>query len=158
MKRYLRDYPNLFLLKAFTKSYGMAGIRLGYCLCSDSQLLTAMAREVQPWNVSSLAQAAGVAALKEEAFLNKTKTLIQTERPWLKERLEGFGFRVCPSEVNYLLFRGPTDLHRKLKEKGIAIRNCDNYPGLTSGWYRIAVRRHEENEKLISAIGGILGE
>ena len=156
MKAYLKDYPNLFLLKAFTKSYGMAGIRLGYCLCSDSQLLTAMAREVQPWNVSSLAQAAGVAALKEESFLNKTKTLIQTERPWLKERLEGFGFRVCPSEVNYLLFRGPTDLHRKLKEKGIAIRNCDNYPGLCSGWYRIAVRRHEENEALIAAVGGSL--
>lgn len=158
MKGYLGEYPNLFLLKAFTKSYGMAGIRLGYCLSSDAGLLRAMAQEVQPWNVSSLAQAAGVAALKEQAFLRETKALIQRERPWLKERLEGFGFRVCPSEVNYLLFQGPTDLHQKLKERGIAIRNCDNYPGLTSGWYRIAVRRHEENEKLISAIGGILGE
>ena len=157
MKAYLRDYPNLFLLKAFTKSYGMAGIRLGYCLCSDSELLTAMAREVQPWNVSSLAQAAGIAALKETDFLNRTKELIQMERPWLKDRLESFGFRVCPSEVNYLLFQGPTDLHRKLKEKGIAIRNCDNYPGLCPGWYRVAVRRHEENEALIAAIGGILG-
>ena len=158
MKRYLRDYPNLFLLKAFTKSYGMAGIRLGYCLCADAELLTAMAREVQPWNVSSLAQAAGVAALKEEVFLQKTKDLIQKERPWLKARLEGFGFRVCPSEVNYLLFQGPTDLHRKLTEKGIAIRNCDNYPGLTSGWYRIAVRRHAENETLIAAIGSVVKE
>ena len=117
-----------------------------------------MAQEVQPWNVSSLAQAAGIAALKEETFLQKTKELIQTERPWLKNRLESFGFRVCPSEVNYLLFRGPTDLHRKLKEKGIAIRNCDNYPGLCSGWYRVAVRRHEENEALIAAIGSIVKE
>ena len=136
----------------------MAGIRLGYCLCSDAELLTAMAREVQPWNVSSLAQAAGVAALKEEAFLLETKKLIQSERPWLKVRLEGFGFRVCPSRVNYLLFQGPVDLHRKLKEQGIAIRNCDNYPGLTSGWYRVAVRRHEENEALIAAIGSIVKE
>ena len=72
--------------------------------------------------------------------------------------MEAFGFRVCPSSANYLLFQGPADLHEKLKKQGIAIRNCDNYPGLTSGWYRIAVRRHEENEKLISAIGGILGE
>ena len=158
MKAYLKDYPNLFLLKAFTKSYGMAGIRLGYCLCSDGALLKAMAREVQPWNVSSLAQAAGIAALGEQDFLLKTKDLIQEERPWLKEHLEAFGFRVCPSSANYLLFQGPADLHEKLKKQGIAIRNCDNYPGLTSGWYRIAVRRHEENEKLISAIGGILGE
>lgn len=158
MKTYLQDYPNLFLLKAFTKSYGMAGIRLGYCLCSDSGLLKAMAQAVQPWNVSSLAQAAGIAALRESGFLQKTKDLIGVERPWLQRKLESFGFRVCPSSVNYLLFQGPTDLHRKLKEKGIAIRNCDNYPGLTHGWYRIAVRRHEENEKLISAIDEILGE
>ena len=158
MKAYLQDYPNLFLLKAFTKSYGMAGIRLGYCLCADAQLLTAMAREVQPWNVSSLAQAAGIAALGEQDFLLKTKDLIQKERPWLKEHLEAFGFRVCPSSANYLLFQGPVDLHRKLKAQGIAIRNCDNYPGLTSGWYRIAVRRHEENEALIAAIGSMMKE
>ena len=158
MKTYLQDYPNLFLLKAFTKSYGMAGIRLGYCLCSDRELLKAMAQAVQPWNVSSLAQAAGIAALRESGFLQKTKDLIGVERPWLQRNLESLGFRVCPSSVNYLLFQGPTDLHRKLKEKGIAIRNCDNYPGLTHGWYRIAVRRHEENEKLISAIDEILGE
>ena len=158
MKACLREYPNLFLLKAFTKSYGMAGIRLGYCLCADAELLTAMAREVQPWNVSSLAQAAGVAALKEVDFLNQTKELIQRERPWLQTKLEDFGFRVCPSSVNYLLFQGPDDLHSRLKEKGIAIRNCDNYPGLTSGWYRIAVRRHEENEALIAAIGSIVKE
>ena len=156
MKAYLRDYPNLFLLKAFTKSYGMAGIRLGYCLCADGSLLKAMAQEVQPWNVSSLAQAAGVAALKESGFLQKTKDLIGVERPWLQRKLEGFGFRVCPSSVNYLLFQGSTNLHAKLKEKGIAIRNCDNYPGLTAGWYRVAVRRHEENEMLIAAIDKIL--
>ena len=156
MKTYLQDYPNLFLLKAFTKSYGMAGIRLGYCLCADGSLLKAMAQEVQPWNVSSLAQAAGIAALKESGFLQKTKDLIGVERPWLQRKLEGFGFRVCPSSVNYLLFQGPTNLHAKLKEKGIAIRNCDNYPGLTAGWYRVAVRRHEENEMLIAAIDKIL--
>ena len=156
MKAYLQDNPNLFLLKAFTKSYGMAGIRLGYCLCSDGELLKAMAMEVQPWNVSSLAQAAGIAALRESGFLQKTKELIGVERPWLQRKLESFGFWVCPSSVNYLLFQGPTDLHQKLKEKGIAIRNCDNYPGLTQGWYRIAVRRHEENLMLIAAIDKIL--
>lgn len=156
MKGYLAEYPNLFLLKAFTKSYGMAGIRLGYCLSSDRELLAAMARTVQPWNVSGLAQAAGLAALDQGEFLAKTKALIQAERPWLKEKLEAFGFRVFPSRVNYLLFQGPVTLHRDLMARGIAIRNCDNYPGLTAGWYRIAVRRHEENEALIAAIGSCL--
>lgn len=152
LKPLLADNSHLFLLKAFTKSYGMAGIRLGYCLCSDAALLGKMSKSSQPWNVSSLAQAAGVAALQEQAFLQKTRDLIVTERQWLKEQLEALGFRVCPSSVNYLLFQAPADLHRKLKEKQISIRNCDNYYGLGPGWYRIAVRLHEENEILIRAM------
>ena len=152
LKQYLVNYRNLFILKAFTKSYGMAGIRLGYCMSSDSELLEKMSQSTQPWNVSSIAQAAGVAALQEKAFLQKTKDLIVVERQWLKRELEELGFRVCPSSVNYLLFQAPTCLHTKLKTKKISIRNCDNYVGLGSGWYRIAVRLHEENEILIRAI------
>ena len=152
LKPMLAQFPNLFILKAFTKSYGMAGIRLGYCMCSNSELLEQMSQSAQPWNVSSIAQAAGVAALQEKAFLQKTKDLIVVERQWLKRELEELGFRVCPSSVNYLLFQAPTCLHTKLKTKKISIRNCDNYVGLGSGWYRIAVRLHEENEMLIRAI------
>ena len=152
LKALLAQNPNLFILKAFTKSYGMAGIRLGYCICSDSRLLERMSKAVQPWNVSSLAQSAGIAALQEQEFLQKTKEVIEIERKWLKQELEALGFRVCPSSANYLLFHGSGDLHSKLKEKKIAIRNCDNYYGLGPGWYRIAVRLHEENERLIRAM------
>lgn len=152
LKTFLAQNPQLFILKAFTKSYGMAGIRLGYGLCADPALLEQMSKTVQPWNVSSLAQAAGVAALQEQAFLQKTRALIPVERQWLKTQMESLGFWVCPSSANYLLFKGPAGLHLKLKEKKIAIRNCDNYKGLGQGWYRIAVRQHEENEKLIQAM------
>ena len=149
---FLQDHRNLFILKAFTKSYGMAGIRLGYCMTSDSALLTRMAQCTQPWNVSHLAQAAGIAALREQEFLQKTKALIAPERWWLKDALEQCGFHVCPSDANYLLFRADPALHGKLKEKKIAIRNCSNYEGLEPGWYRIAVRCHAENEMLLRAI------
>ena len=71
-KGFLSSYPELFLLKAFTKSYGMAGVRLGYGLSADTALLEAMSRSQQPWNISSLAQAAGIAALKQQEFLQKT--------------------------------------------------------------------------------------
>ena len=152
LKQYLANYRNLFILKAFTKSYGMAGIRLGYCMSSDSELLEKMSQSTQPWNVSSLAQAAGVAALQEREFIQKTKDLIAVEREWLKRELEALGFRVIPSSVNYLLFQAPACLYTKLKAKKITIRNCDNYYGLGPGWYRIAVRLHEENEALIRAI------
>lgn len=152
LKARLGEHPKLFLLKAFTKSYGMAGVRLGYCLCADGQLLEKMSRTVPPWNVSTLAQAAGVAALQERAFLQKTRALIPVERQWLKGQLEALGFWVCPSRANYLLFQGRPDLREQLRKQGIAIRSCGNYHGLEQGWYRIAVRLHEENERLIQAM------
>ena len=158
MKGFLRDHPELFILKAFTKSYGMAGVRLGYCLCSDNNLLAAMSKTEQPWNVSVLAQAAGVAALQEKQFLMQTKALIPAERCWLKDELEKLGFWACSSKANYLLFCGKPGLHKELKKYGIAIRNCDNYHGLSSGWYRIAVRLHEQNEQLIAAVKQVCGK
>lgn len=152
LKAELKDNPHVFLLKAFTKSYGMAGLRLGYCLTSDGELLGKMAKAVQPWNVSTPAQAAGVAALEERAFLEKTRALIGVERVWLKEKLEALGLWVCPSEANYLLFRGQEDLGQNLKRRKIAVRSCANYFGLGPGWYRTAVRRREENEALVQAL------
>ncbi len=158
MKKHLAAHPELFILKAFTKSYGMAGVRLGYCMTADTALLTEMSKMSQPWNVSVLAQAAGRAALGETEFLAKTRALIPPEREWLKQRLEELGFWVCPSSANYLLFYCGMELHTKLRERGIAIRNCDNYHGLAAGWYRIAVRLHEQNERLIAAIGQLCGK
>ena len=148
----LAAHPALLILKAFTKSYGMAGIRLGYCLCTDNALLHDMAAASPPWNVSSPAQSAGVAALAERDFLQRTLSLVRTERRWLTDNLTALGFWVCPSHANYLLFRGPLGLRERLLQQGIAIRGCGNYNGLDDGWYRIAVRPHGENEALITAI------
>lgn len=158
LKGELDAHPELLILRAFTKSYGMAGVRLGYCLCCDEELLSAMSRTVQPWNISVPAQAAGAAALREQAFLEKSKALIRRERPWMKAALEDCGLWVCPGRANYLLFRGPEDLHSRLLERRIAIRSCSNYHGLSEGWYRLAVRRHEENEILMHAIREICRE
>lgn len=156
VKQYLESNTHLMILKAFTKSYGMAGIRLGYCLSGNSILLGRMSRASQPWNVSLLAQVAGVAALGETDFLRKTMELIASERQWLCQELRALGFWVCPGEANYLLFYAGCDLHTGLRERGIAIRNCDNYQGLGSGWYRTAVRTHEENQELIAAMTAVM--
>ena len=155
---FLRDFSQLFILKAFTKSFGMAGLRLGYGLSADEALLRKMSAAVPPWNVSTLAQAAGVAALGDAEFLEKNRAIIRAERPWLEEKLWELGFRVCPSQVNYILFRGEAGLTEKLRPRGIAIRDCANFAGLTSGWYRVAVRQHEENEQLVAAIKSVIKE
>lgn len=152
---FLPDVPQLFILKAFTKSYGMAGLRLGYGLCADKELLQKMSAAAPPWTVSTPAQAAGVAALKDAAFLAENRALIRAERPRLEEELRKLGFWVCPSQVNYILFRGDVGLTEQLRARGVAIRDCANFEGLTSGWYRVAVRQYEENEQLIAAIRSV---
>ena len=155
-KGYLQEHPHLFLLKAFTKNYGMAGVRLGYCLCAEEKLLSRMSGTVQPWNVSLIAQEAGIAALSDEDFLKAAKELIPRERKKLSRELTEAGLRVFPSQANYLLFQGPGGLDRELKAQKILIRNCDNFPGLGPGWYRICVKLPEDNRKLTEAIGQIL--
>ena len=87
----LSDFPQLFILKAFTKSFGMAGLRLGYGLSADEALLRKMSAAVPPWNVSTLAQAAGVAALGDAELLERNRASIRAERPWLEEKLRKFG-------------------------------------------------------------------
>lgn len=142
-----------FVLRSFTKRYPMAGLRLGYAVCPDIELLEEMRRQGPPWAVSAPAQAAGLAALEEQAYSRELAALISEQRPVLSAGLETLGCRVIPGEANFLLFFCPdTDLNRKLEEKGILIRNCSNFPGLGSGWYRAAVRTGEENQALLRAM------
>ena len=152
MKAALADFPGLFLLRAFTKTYAMAALRLGYCLSADRTLLAAMSRTAQPWNVSGPAQAAGVAALASGDYLERSRKLIREERAFLAGELEKLGLAPCPSQANYLLFYSPEDLFAPLLERGVLIRDCSNYHGLGPGWYRAAVRTREENLRFLEAL------
>ena len=158
MKPILKENPNLLLLKAFTKSYGMAGLRLGYCLSGNRQLLHTMGCQVQPWNVSIPAQNGGIAALRQRDFLEMAKKTISEQREVLEDGLRKLGMAVIPSKTNYILFQGPRDLRDRLLEAGIQIRSCANYIGLSEGWFRIAVKLPEENKILLEAMEKALKE
>ena len=154
-KAFLNE-KNLVILKAFTKLYGMAGVRLGYCLCSDADLLGRMQAAGQPWAVSSLAQAAGLAALDETEYVAQVRELIAQQRPILTEGLRSLGLRVLDGKANYLLFRAPETLGEALRQKGVVLRSCGNYPGLDGSWYRTAVRTAPENAQLLKTLEEVL--
>lgn len=155
-KQLLRDAPQLVILKAFTKLYAMAGVRLGYALCGDATLLEKMRGAGQPWAVSSLAQAAGLAALQETAYAGAVRALIAEQRPRMAAGLRALGLRVMDGQANYLLFRATPDFGEKLRRRGAVVRSCANYPGLDAAWYRTAVRTAEENTRLLQIMGEIL--
>ena len=84
------------------------------------------------------------------------RQLVFGERDYLYREMTQMGLHVYPSCANYLFFRGPETLFEACLEQKILIRDCSNYPGLEKGYFRIAVKRHEENEKLVKALKTIL--
>lgn len=150
VRRFINE--NIVILKAFTKIFSMAGLRLGYALFGNAELADILRNTGQFWSVSVPAQTAGIAALNEYDYIEKTVKLINTEREFLISELKNFGFKVYDSEANFILFRCEIPLDEMLLKEKIAIRNCNNYDGLGDGFFRIAVRNRNENEILISAV------
>lgn len=150
----------LFTLRAFTKSYAMAGIRLGYGICSNSQLVEHIDLVRQCWSVSAVAQVAGIAALQvENDYLEETVINIRKSRQILEKMLIKLNFNVYLGEANFLLFHSwCTDLKERLLKRGILIRDCSDYVGLGPGDYRIAVLTEEANQELIANLEEILQE
>lgn len=153
----LKDNKNIFILGSFTKMYCMAGIRLGYGLCSNENIVQSIKETGQPWSVSTIAQMSGIAALKETEYVKKSFEYIKTQRKFLKQNLSDMGIKVYKSQANYIFFYCDTpNLWEKLADQGIFIRDCSNYNGLTKGYYRIAVRTEEQNICLINTLKQIL--
>ena len=157
---WVKEHPCLVVLKAFTKLYGIPGIRLGYALCSNGKLLEAMRAAGQPWSVSNVAQAAGVAALECIEYVEEVRSITHTQRAFLKCELADRGITTW-GEANFLLFYipeqpGAPTFVQQMREHGVLVRDCSNYRTLEQGWYRIAVRTHEENERLLQAMDAVL--
>ena len=149
----------LLLLRALTKSYALAGLRLGYALCGEEALLGRMEAAGPPWAVSIPAQAAGEIALQQfPRWPADSFRAIRRGREQLAAGLTALGLWVCPGDGNFLLFQGPEDLGRRLLEgEHILVRDCSSYSGLGPGWFRIGVRTEEENERLLTAAARQLG-
>lgn len=142
----------LIVVNAFTKLYAMAGLRLGWCVCANKELLARMKQLQTEWSVSVAAQIAGISALEDKTYVDETRKLIAEERKKMSMCLSSKGIKVFPSDANFLLVKSSVDLYEMLLKKQILIRNCNNFRGLADGFYRIAVRSQEENNVLISIL------
>lgn len=148
------------VLRAFTKTFAIPGVRLGYAVCS-APMAERIQRELPEWNLSVFAQYAGRAALEAAAggtsgYLTASVEMVAREREYLMAELKKLGLRVFPSDANYILFQSrDRELHRKLLDKGILIRDCRDYHGLTAGFYRAAVRTRRENTALLRCLRNI---
>ena len=154
----IKKFDNLFILRSLTKSFGLAGIRIGYGLGSKKIILVLNKIKI-PWNVSGLAQKAASAALCHSFYLDKTRNLIKKESKYLSDSIAKMpNFSCHSSATNFILIKSKIKskiLQKKLLAKKILVRDCSNFRGLDDHYIRIAVKGHKENIMLIKALGSI---
>ena len=151
----LKRFDNLIILRSLTKSFALAGMRIGYAV-GPKRLISILNNIKIPWNVSYLAQFAAIASLETPKYLDKSKKLIQKESNFLKNKISKLeNFQCSNSTANFILVKSKINsatLQKKLLEKNLLIRDCSNFKGLNSEYIRIAVKTRKENLKLIKAL------
>ena len=157
----VEKYPNLLCVQTFSKSRSMAGARLGFAIASEELIadLEKIKYSTNPYDVNTLTQAAGVAALQENGYYMRNCRRIIKTRNYTKKALENLGFEVLPSKANFLFakcaqFTG-LELYLLLKEKGILVRHFEK--DRIKDFNRITIGSQKEMEAFVAAVEEILG-
>lgn len=155
MRKMCEEFENLIIVNSFTKSFSLPGIRMGYAISCPKAVKT-LKDQLPEWNLPALSNTlmrriAGIA--KEGDHHKRSLDLIKTERTFLQKKLSDLGIKVYESDTNFILIKTHKDTYEKLFDKKIVIRRCDDFEGLGEGFFRIAVRSHEDNLKLLDALG-----
>lgn len=149
-------YQGLFLLRSLTKFYAIPGLRLGYLLSSDTMRLDAIRERREPWTINALAALSAEVLFQDVQYAQLTYEWLAREQQYLYRALSEIpSLKVFRSQANFLFFKilaAGLDLQSALMTHGILIRHCANYPGLNQDFYRVAIRSHQENQRLISAL------
>ena len=149
----LCDYDNLIVVRAFTKLFAIPGVRLGYMVSKNDTIRRKVQRNLPEWNVSVLAQMAGEACIREFGYIKETSEYVGRQRRQLSDGLKKLGFKVYKSDADFILFYSKLPLYDILLDRGILIRDCSNYVGLSAGYFRVAVKTYDENVRLLKVIG-----
>ena len=158
----IEKYPNLLCVQTFSKSRSMAGARLGFAIGSEELIadLERIKYSTNPYNVNSLTQAAGVAAIQDNGYYMRNCRRIIKSRNYTKKELEKLGFEVLPSKANFVFAKsqqiGGTELYLRLKEKGVLVRHFTKER--IKDYNRITIGSQKEMEAFIAAVIEILGE
>lgn len=158
-KDLLGKYKNLIIVKSLTKFFAMPGIRIGYGISYNEEIIEKINRVSVPWAVNIVAAEATCTALKEEVYIKESIEYVKAQRDYLYKELKKLEFiKVFQPSVNFIMFKvlNNVDLKEQLIKYGILIRNCGNYEGLSEEFYRVAVRTQEENIKLITIMKTVL--
>ena len=153
--------PRLIILRSFTKFFAIPGIRLGYVVGKPA-VVESIRKYLPPWSVNHVAQAAGVAALADSRFRQRSQRFMRQERSCFIAKLRAIpGLRVIPSQANFVMVEIPGGcameaLVARLQSQGMLVRDCQTFAGMTQPALRLAIRLKRENHRLAQALQKIL--
>ncbi len=153
------SYSNLAVTRTFSKAFGLAGVRLGYCVCSP-ELKELIMRVRQPFSVSLLAQKAGIAALRDKEHLRRSVELARKGREFIVREARKIGIKAYNSETNFVLMRHEkgAEIVEELMKSGIIVRGCASFPGLNEEYFRVSIGTEEQNRLFISRLKEVLNK
>ncbi|WP_019791808.1 histidinol-phosphate transaminase [Streptococcus sobrinus] len=157
----LKNYPNLFITRTFSKDAALAGLRVGYGIGNPELMavIKAVKNSVNPYNVNSLSERLATAAVQDWAYYEDTCQKIMATRDWFSEELQALGFEVLPSSANFILTKPvvPTEgLFNYLESKKIYVRYFPKVERIKD-YLRISIGSQEEMEKVVMVIQKVLG-
>ena len=158
----IEQTPNLFILKAVTKFFGMPGLRLGYGVTSNKQIIKNIYEYKEPWTINSFAENLSNYLFKDKEYINGSKDYYINERKFMLEELRKISrLKVYDTATNFVLIKLDDDEANSLKlelfEKyNILIRDASNFIGLDKSYIRVAIKSHNDNKVLIESLRKIL--
>lgn len=154
----IKEYNNLAILRSMTKSYGLAGLRLGY-MVANPRLIRKLKPFQIPWSVNGIAQIAGIAALNDQDHVIRAKKIIEREKNYMYNKInkKENQANALRSDVNFFLIKlkninSITYQKILLDFHGIYVRDCSSFRGMSSDFIRVAVKTHKDNVRLLKAI------
>lgn len=149
------DYKCLFIIRALTKFFGMPGVRFGYGISSDRNLINRLSKDQIPWNINTFAETAVKYVLRDEEYINKSKVMLEKEKTYFVQELRKLKFidKIYEGHANFLLIRlkGITgeEIFNYCISRDVLIRRCSNYRGLDDSFIRLAIKGREDNNRLL---------
>lgn len=158
VRYWVDEYPNLIVVGSLTKFFAIPSLRLGYAIAANDTTLK-MEYLLPTWRVNTFALKAGEVSINDKEYIQNTLTLVKEERHFLAEGLNSIkGLKVYPGVVNYMLVDGEglgltsEELQERLGPHGILIRKCTSFCNLSPFYFRLAVRKREENIRLLETL------
>mgnify|MGYP005808340511 FL=1 len=159
----IEEFDNLFIIRGTSKFFACPGLRLGYGACSNKDIIDYINTHKDPWSVNIFAELSGTVMFRDKAFINKTRSLINTEREKIFRELFNIDcVHVYDTQSNFFLLRlkrediTSTDVFNKLIQNKILIRDCADFPYLDNHFIRFCILDEKSNDLLLENLKEIL--